>query len=107
MLGSLFISGHDWLLPAGGILLLAIGLLAWTYLSAPASPGLRGSLRFLEALGFAALAAILLEPLWSAQRARPGANYFAVVADNSQGMQIKDKGETKSRGEQLHGAASR
>jgi uncharacterized membrane protein len=103
MLASLFISGQDWLVPAGGILLLAVGLLAWTYIKAPASPGLRAVCAFLKLLGFAALAAILLEPLWSAQRARPGANYFALVADNSQGMQIKDKGATKSRGAQLHG----
>lgn len=103
MLASIFISGHDWLLPAGGILLFTVALLAWTYLRAPASPGLRAACAFLKFLGFAALAAILLEPLWSAQRARPGANYFAVVADNSQGMQIKDKGAAKSRGEELHG----
>jgi len=25
------------------------------------------------------------------ERARPGANYFAVLADNSQGMKIKDR----------------
>ena len=43
----------------------------------------------------------LLEPLWSGLHARPGANIFAIVADNSQGLQIKDRGETRSRGEVL------
>jgi uncharacterized membrane protein len=52
-------------------------------------------------LGLAALAACLLEPLWSTQRARTGANLFAVVADNSQGLQIKDNGASRTRGELL------
>src|SRR5256885_2426142 len=52
-------------------------------------------------LGLLLLAACLLDPLWSRQRARPGANLFVVIADNSQGMQIKDRGETRSRGELL------
>ena len=43
----------------------------------------------------------LLEPLWSGQRAKPGANLFAIVADNSQGLQIKDRGEKRTRGELL------
>ena len=37
-----------------------------------------------------ALSLCLLEPLWSGQRARPGTNLMAVVADNSQGLQIRD-----------------
>jgi uncharacterized membrane protein len=55
----------------------------------------------LKLLGVCALAACLLEPLWSGQRARPGANLFAIVADNSQGLQVKDRGETKTRAELL------
>jgi len=43
----------------------------------------------------------LLEPLLSKQRAKPGANYFVVLADNSQGMQIHDRGQPQSRGEQI------
>ena len=55
----------------------------------------------LKALGFAALALCLLEPLWSGQRARPGANLFSIVADNSQSLQVKDHGTRRSRGETL------
>jgi uncharacterized membrane protein len=53
----------------------------------------------LKLAGVTALAACLLEPLWVSQRARPGANVFAIVADNSQSLQIKDDGAGKSRGE--------
>src|SRR5262249_7690473 len=35
------------------------------------------------------------------QRVQPGANLFAIVADNSEGLQIKDRGATRSRGELL------
>src|SRR6185369_13722046 len=53
--------------------------------------------------GLIALAVCLLEPLWSGQRARPGANQFAIVADNSMGMQIHDRDNPQSRGEFLRG----
>jgi uncharacterized membrane protein len=42
-----------------------------------------------------------VEPLWSGTRPRPGANIFAIVADNSRSMTIRDEGAAKSRGEQL------
>ena len=75
--------------------------MAWTYLRAPADKKLRTACAFLKLLGLAALLACLLEPLWSTQRARPGANFLAIVADNSQGLGIKDRGETKTRGAAL------
>src|SRR5439155_3237751 len=81
---------------------IALATLLWSYLGAP-----RGSVRWicigLKMLGFAALALCLLEPLWSGQRARPGAKLFAIVADNSQGLQIKDRGENRTRGDILRG----
>ena len=54
-------------------------------------------------IGLLALAACLLEPLWSRERAKPGANFFVILADNSQGMAIKDRGAARSRGEMLRG----
>src|SRR5438874_363167 len=101
MIGSLFISGLNWLWPASGLLAVALLLLIWGYRSVPATPGVRVGCAFLKLLGFLALAACLLEPLWTAKRAKPGANYFVVLADNSMGMQIKDKGESRSRADFL------
>jgi uncharacterized membrane protein len=103
MVGAVLISGRDWWLPAAGLLFLGLLLLAWVYRHAPASGAIRSVCLSLKLLGLLALTACLLEPLWNSQRAQPGSNYFAVVADNSQGMQIKDRGETRSRGEALHG----
>jgi len=98
---AIVISGREWLLPAGGFLFAAVLLLVWTYLRAHTNRMLRTACAFLKLLGLAALLACLLDPLWSSQRAKPGANFLAIVADNSQGMSIKDRGETKFRGQSL------
>ena len=101
MVAALFISGRDWLLPAALFLALSLGVVFWSYRQAAAGGSVRALCAFLKLLGIAALAACLLEPLWSGQRAKPGANFFVLLADNSQGMQIKDQGETRSRGQLL------
>jgi uncharacterized membrane protein len=101
MFAAIVLSGREWLLPAGAFLFVALLLLVWTYLSAHADRKLRTACALLKLLGLAALLACLLDPLWSSQRAKPGANFLAIVADNSQGMGIKDRGETKTRGATL------
>ncbi len=100
MTTSLTFSGWNWLLPVLGFAVLAVVVLAWGYRATRGHP-LRWVCLGLKAAGLAALALCLLEPLWLGQRARPGANLFAVVADNSQGLQIKDRGQTKTRGDHL------
>ena len=88
---SLTITGWNWLWPALGMFAVGVVLLIWSYRS-PATPAVRWLCLMLKLTGLAALAACLLEPRWLGQRARPGANLFAVVADNSQGLQIRDRG---------------
>src|SRR5438067_2038374 len=97
---ALIFSGQNWLWPAVGVLLLVVIFTAWSYRASPPGP-LRWLCTLLKTLGVAALALCLLEPLWSGQRARPGANLFAIVADNSQSLQVKDPGQTHSRAELL------
>src|SRR5882724_10263689 len=96
---ALIFSGWSWFWPALALVGLTLLFLIWSY------RGSAGRVRWmclaLKILGVGALAFCLLEPLWSGQRARPGSNLFAVIADNSQGMQIKDAGEKRSRGELL------
>ena len=101
MLSALLISGRGWAWPVAAGLVVALLFLAWGYRRAPASGTVRWVCLALKLTGLLTLAACLLEPLWTRQRARPGANFFAVVADNSQGMQIKDGGSSQSRGETL------
>jgi hypothetical protein len=96
--GSLIFSGLNWLWFAAAGLAVALVLGVWSYRAAPRGP-VRWACLGLKLLGLLAIAICLLQPLWSGQRARPGANLFAIVADNSQRLQIKDRGETRSRGE--------
>src|SRR5262252_3403936 len=93
-------SGPQWLAPVAGAVVVGLALLFWNYRAAPRGP-LRWLCAALKTLGLCAIAFCLLEPLWSGQRAKPGANLFAVVADNSQSLQVKDRGELRSRGELL------
>src|SRR5438552_12544911 len=102
LVATLVISGREWLWPLATFLAVALLALAWAYRRAAAGGAIRGVCIFLKALGLLMLAACLLEPLWSGERAKPGANLFLVLADNSEGMQIKDRGETRTRGELLH-----
>ena len=97
---SLTFSNTPWLAPLAIFVVVALVALVWSYRASAGAP-LRWACFILKALGLVALAACLLEPLWLGQRARPGANLFAVVADNSQGLQIRDRGATTTRGEEL------
>lgn len=103
MFAGLVMEGGEWRWAVLATLVVAIALSWWSYRRSE----LQGRLRFggiaLRALGSSIILLCLLEPLWTSQRARPGANWFALVADNSQGMQIHDAGEQTSRGEQLRG----
>src|SRR5215813_2927618 len=101
LLGTLLISGRTWVWPAVAVGAVVLAAVIWAYSRAQINRGVRLSCALLKLLGFFALLACLLEPLWSGQRARPGANYFALLVDNSQGMSIKDQGESRSRGELL------
>ncbi len=57
----------------------------------------------LKALAVALLILCLLEPQWTQQKPEAGANYYAVVADNSQSMTVFDPGLNRTRGEEMTG----
>jgi hypothetical protein len=101
MLSALFLAGRDWLLPALAAGALALILVAVSYVRTAAPPGLRIACASLKLLGLAALLACLLEPMWTGERAKPGANVFAIVADNSQSMTLHNPGEAESRADAL------
>ncbi len=103
MSGSLIISGRDWFLPVAVFLAVSLGAVAWSYSRDSAPFAIRLVCAALKLLGLLTLGVVLLEPLWSGERARPGANLFVVLADNSEGMRIKDTGAAQSRGELMRG----
>jgi uncharacterized membrane protein len=97
---TLIFSGWHFLWPVAAALFLAAGILVWSYRGAQGGL-VRWLCPVLKLAGLTGLAICLLEPLWSGQRAKPGANLFAVIADNSQGLQIHDNGVSRTRGEIL------
>ncbi|MCS1411291.1 MAG: hypothetical protein M2R45_04489 [Verrucomicrobia subdivision 3 bacterium] len=100
-LGNIVFSGQDRLVPALVWWGLVAALLFFSYWRLNGSRGVKQICFCLKVLGFGLLLLCLLEPLWTEKRAKPGANYMAILADNSQGMQIRDQGALESRGEQL------
>jgi uncharacterized membrane protein len=100
-LAALTFSGRDWIWAAllGAAVLLP---LAWWALR-PASPQ-RGAIAVglgLRTFGIGLLLLSLLDPQWTSLRAKRGANLLAMIADNSQGLQITDAGAAQTRGEML------
>jgi uncharacterized membrane protein len=100
-LASLLLPGRDWMWPALAIVVVGLLILVISYRRTPARGPLRTVCIGLKALGLIALALCLLDPVWVGQRAKPGANYFAVVVDNSQGLQLRDRGDDQTRAQRL------
>lgn len=101
MLATILFNSLTWLVPAALIFGIATLFLLWGYRHSILSPGIRAACVALKLLGLIALCLCLLEPLWVAERARSGANFFLLLADDSLSLQIKDQGSAESRGQQL------
>jgi uncharacterized membrane protein len=101
LLGTITIPASPWAWPVAALGLTALVLLVWSYRRA-AQTGPMPRIAFsLKLLGVLALTLCLIEPLWSGRRAKAGANLFAIVADNSSGMNLRDRDGARSRGEAL------
>ena len=101
VLGNIVFSGQNWVVPAILWLGLVVALLYFSYWRLNSPKGVKQLCFVLKLIGFSLLLLCLLEPLWTESRAKPGANVMALLADNSQGMQIRDQGAEESRGEEL------
>src|SRR4051794_40679804 len=93
---------------AAAVVLLALLFLSYRRAgSGMMSAGMRVLAASLKITAVLLLALCLLEPLYSGKRARPGANKFALLADNSQSMVLKDDGQKETRGQQLNALAGK
>ena len=104
LLGSISIPASRWVVPAGVLLVAVVATMLWSYRRAPRIGAVQRIAFCLKVLGVLLLALCLLEPLWNGRRAKTGANLFAVLADNSAGMNIRDAGSAQTRGEILQAA---
>jgi len=94
-------NGQAWMVHAYAAFAIAYLLVAWTYARSGAPRWLRYSGGALKLLGITALLLCLLEPMLTGERAKPGANVLAVVADNSLSMTLRDREATEPRGDAL------
>lgn len=101
MMGSLVFGSPSWLFWAAALFLSGLALVVWRYSKALMDDRTRRLCLALKSLALLLICLCLLEPLWTGQRARQGANLFAMLADNSQSLTIKDRAATSSRGEIL------
>jgi uncharacterized membrane protein len=100
-LANLIIGNRDWLLPSLGLFAVALFVLWQAYRNTSVDRRIQLASIALKTVGFALLVAFLVEPLWSGTRARPGANIFLLLADNSQSLTIRDDVNQPTRGETL------
>ncbi|MBH53757.1 MAG: hypothetical protein CMI18_05355 [Opitutaceae bacterium] len=91
--------GWAWFLVVAALVLLPLAWYAWKPLG-PLNNQAWLPLCF-RALAILLILVFLLEPHWISERAAKGANIVAVVADNSQGLQLKEIGSETTRGENL------
>jgi uncharacterized membrane protein len=104
LLGSITIPVGPWLWLIMLVLTVTVVLLFWSYRQSAELGAIHKTAFCLKLLGVLVLLICMIEPLWSGRRAKSGANLFLVVADNSSGMNIRDPGITRSRGEILQAA---
>lgn len=95
-LSAIVIVGRDWLIPALILAAVAIAALIWSWRETGTSRRTAPICAGLKLLGVLLLALALMEPIWAGQRAKPGANLFGIIVDNSQSMTVKDGGATRA-----------
>lgn len=101
ILAGLIFGHSEWMIPALlAVAFCAVILIVYYRRLWMESPWF-GTGAIVKWLAIALLAFCLTEPLWSSQRARPGANVFLLVADNSQSLTLSDPGQTENRAEAL------
>jgi uncharacterized membrane protein len=98
ILAEIILNGRQWLGWCIGIAVAALAALLWAYAQANYAAWVRLIAAILKAAGIVLLATLLVEPLFTGTRPRPGSNLFLVVADNSKSLQLADQGQRQTRG---------
>lgn len=98
---SLVLRQQDKLTLVLGLGALALLAVIWTYRKFPQRGGWKWGAMALKLLGITLLLFCVLEPLLSRKQPKKGANIFAVVADNSESLQVKDWESTETRGDSM------
>ena len=87
----------SWALPVGLLTAVGFAVLIWAYMRSRTSGGMKALLTAMKMVSLGLLALCLLEPMQQTTRPEKGANLMVVMADDSQSLQIKDRGESETR----------
>src|SRR5262245_10082769 len=98
ILADLVLGARNWLGWAAALAAIALVVLTWAYYQAGYAAWVRAVAGALKATGILLLTILLVEPLFTGTRPRPGSNLFLVVADNSKSLQLADRGNRQTRG---------
>jgi uncharacterized membrane protein len=101
ILGSLVFSNPDWLWPAAALAGLGLLFLVTGYRRSALRGGARVAAFVLKLTGLVLLALCLLEPMWTGESPKKGANDLVVLADNSRGLSVKGPRGGDTAGEAL------
>lgn len=104
MTDTLYFSGEEWLLPLGGTFVITLAIILWAYHKAPVDGKIRRICIGLKIVGVLLLLLCLIEPMTTTERVKPGGNLLALVADTSEGLNLTDAGDTRSRATHLQDA---
>ena len=85
----------------GLLILIALVAIIWTYARARTAAGWTTLMVGMKLTAFVLLAICLLEPMYRYTRPEKGANLMVVMADDSQSLQIKDRGKSQTRETEL------
>ena len=97
----------EWL-PVAITCAVVIGILmVWSWTRGRTGVSVRVVGMLAKTLAVILIAMILLEPMRSEMLPQTGANLFLIMADDSQSLTIKDRGQRQSRGERLKAALDR
>ncbi|MBM4074918.1 MAG: hypothetical protein FJ267_04665, partial [Planctomycetes bacterium] len=101
MLGVIILGTRDWLWPVFLVACASILYLVWRAITTGLDVRSKWITGSAKVVSVCLLLLCLLEPLWSGQRAKPGANLFAIVADSSQSLTIHDPQSSVHRGKTI------
>lgn len=101
MLAEIVFANRDWLWPAVGLGAAGLILLVAGYVRSPLSGGVRWLAFLMKLCGLALLALCLLEPSWTGESPRKGANDLVVLADNSRGFSVRSGNGEETSGDAI------
>ena len=99
-----YLNAREWLVPIAVLTATCLLVLIWSYARSTGPVKWRLVCATCKALAIALLGLCLLEPMRVFEVPRTGANLMIVLADSSRSLQIRDRGESQSRDEQMRAA---